>query len=336
MKIGVLRIGTRGSRLARFQADWTKARLGELFPELSIEIVEIKTLGDRDRNSPLAEIGGSGVFTKEVQRGCLSDDVDLAVHSLKDLPTENAPGLILAAIPPREDPFDALISKKGLRFADLPAGARIGTGSSRRKHQLECLRPDLVIESVRGNVETRLALAETGLFDGVVLAMAGLIRLELKSHVSERLEYPEFLPAVGQGGSDSSAGRTIQRRERSSRGWTIRHRDRGHSRADALIRACGRLHDSTGGLGSRRVRRSGHKRSVVPGRRRVPQDRRGAGRSRASRGIGLGGREKAQEGGSLSRCENSPDSSNSASSRVSSQALFQSLSSPAQTGTTAQ
>lgn len=195
----VLRIGTRGSRLARYQAEWARNRIRESAPEVTVEIIEIKTLGDRDRNSPLAQIGGAGVFTKEIQKALAAGDIDLAVHSLKDLPTEHAAGLVLAAVPEREDPFDALISRAGVGFDDLPQGAKIGTGSLRRQNQLLSLRPDLTVVAVRGNVETRLGLVETGGFDAVVLALAGLNRLALGDRVTERLEPPRFLPAVGQG-----------------------------------------------------------------------------------------------------------------------------------------
>lgn len=193
------RIGTRGSPLARWQANWVARRLRGLHPALDIEIVEVRTEGDRDRNTPLAESGGQGLFTKEIQSALLDGVVDLAVHSLKDLPTTTPEGLVLAAVPPREDLADALIAPVHRRLADLPSGARVGTGSPRRRSQLLNERPDLEIVPLRGNVETRLRQALDGALDAVVLAAAGLVRLGLEGNVTERLEPPRFLPAVGQG-----------------------------------------------------------------------------------------------------------------------------------------
>lgn len=192
-----LRIGTRGSSLARWQSGWVADRLRSLHPGLAVELVEVRTQGDRDRNSPLAQIGGIGLFTKEIQRALLDGEVDAAVHSLKDLPTQEAPGLVLAAVPPREDLADALIAPVHRTLDALPAGSSIGTGSLRRRAQLLSLRPDLRVEAIRGNVETRLGLI--GRLDAVVLAVAGLKRLGLDPAITERLEPPRFLPAVGQG-----------------------------------------------------------------------------------------------------------------------------------------
>ncbi|WP_165227100.1 hydroxymethylbilane synthase [Aquisphaera insulae] len=194
-----LRIGTRGSRLARWQAEWVTNALRAHHPGLSVEIIEIRTLGDRDRNSPLAAIGGTGVFTKEIQRAVLDGSVDVAVHSLKDLPTLGPAELTLAAVPPREEVADALIAPAHRTLEGLPAGARVGTGSLRRRAQLLHLRPDLEVVTIRGNVETRLRQALDGALDAVVLAWAGLHRLGLHGHVTDRLAPPRFLPAVGQG-----------------------------------------------------------------------------------------------------------------------------------------
>lgn len=196
---GTVRIGTRGSQLARWQSEWVSARLRELHPGLRVELVEIKTQGDRDRNSPLAAIGGIGLFTKEIQRALLDSTVEIAVHSLKDLPTQGAETLILGAVPVREDAADALIAPTHRTLDALPAGARIGTGSLRRRAQLLHARPDLQVVGIRGNVETRLNQALSGTLDGVVLAEAGLRRLGLEGHVTQRLGPPLFLPAVGQG-----------------------------------------------------------------------------------------------------------------------------------------
>lgn len=194
-----IRIGTRGSALARWQADWVATELRRHHPGLSIELVEIKTQGDRDLQSPLAVIGGSGLFTKEIQRALAGGLVEVAVHSLKDLPTQSPPGLVLGAVPQREALADALIAPKYRTLAGLPTGARVGTSSLRRRAQLLHRRPDLAIENIRGNVETRLNQALDGRLDAVVLADAGLRRLGLDRHVTERLGPPEFLPAVGQG-----------------------------------------------------------------------------------------------------------------------------------------
>ncbi len=195
----LIQIGTRGSRLARWQADWVAERLRMLDKTLAVEIIEIKTQGDRDRNSPLAAIGGAGLFTKEIQRAVHDGLVDIAVHSLKDLPTQETDGLILAAVPAREDVADALIAPVYQTLERLPQGARIGTSSPRRRAQLLFLRPDLHVESIRGNVETRLNHAIEGRLDAVMLAKAGLHRLGLDHHVTERLDPARFLPAVGQG-----------------------------------------------------------------------------------------------------------------------------------------
>ena len=194
-----LRIGTRGSNLARWQSGWVADELRRLHPGLVVELVEIRTHGDRDRNSPLSAIGGSGLFTKEIQRALVDGTVEVAVHSLKDLPTLPVPGLILGAVPPREDVADALIAPGGRTLDGLRPGATVGTGSLRRRAQLLYLRPDLIMVEVRGNVETRLNKALAGELDAVVLAEAGLNRLGLGRHVTERLGPPRFLPAVGQG-----------------------------------------------------------------------------------------------------------------------------------------
>ncbi len=194
-----IRIGTRGSRLARWQSTWVADRLRVLHPGLEVELVEIKTHGDRDRNSPLAAIGGLGLFTKEIQRALVDGHVHLAVHSLKDLPTWGPENLTLGAIPPRENPVDALIAPTYRTLEALPPGATVGTGSIRRRAMLLHARPDLQIVDIRGNVETRLNRARAGELDAVVLAEAGLDRLSLDGEVTQRLEPPMFLPAVGQG-----------------------------------------------------------------------------------------------------------------------------------------
>jgi hydroxymethylbilane synthase len=196
-----IRIGTRGSNLARWQANWVAEQLRQFHPKLTVELIEIKTQGDRDQDSSLTTIGGVGVFTKEIQRAVLEKRVDLAVHSLKDLPTQQADTdkLLLAAVPAREDPADALIAPGFKTLETLPPAARVGTSSPRRRAQLMFLRPDLEILPVRGNVETRLKHLLERQLDGVVLACAGLRRLGLQHHVTQRLAPVNFLPAVGQG-----------------------------------------------------------------------------------------------------------------------------------------
>jgi hydroxymethylbilane synthase len=195
----ILRIGTRGSALARWQSEWVASALKSRHPGLRVELVEIKTQGDADRQSPLSAIGGVGLFTKEIQRALLDGRVEVAVHSLKDLPTAGPPELRLAAVPAREDEADALIAPRHGRLEELCEGARIGTGSLRRRAQLLHLRPDLKVLGIRGNVETRLRQALDGTLDGVLLAEAGLKRLGLDGNVTDRLAPPRFLPAVGQG-----------------------------------------------------------------------------------------------------------------------------------------
>jgi hydroxymethylbilane synthase len=195
----VLRIGTRSSPLALWQAEHVRDLIMQIHSDIEVTLVHISTAGDRDRNSPLAAVGGMGLFTKEIQRALLDESVDIAVHSLKDLPTAQPDGLVLGAIPAREEVADALISPKFKSIDKLPEGARVGTSSLRRKAQLLHDRPDLVIEPVRGNVETRMNRALSGDMDAVILATAGLNRLGFAGNITEVLGPPAFLPAVGQG-----------------------------------------------------------------------------------------------------------------------------------------
>jgi hydroxymethylbilane synthase len=192
-----LRIGTRASKLARWQSDWVAAELAKLGAQ--VEIVEIATRGDLEQLGPVGSIGTQGVFTKEIQAAVLAGDVDLAVHSLKDLPTEQVAGLVLAATPPRENVADALVTNRAASLAELPAGARIGTGSLRRRAQVLHLRPDLRVAGIRGNVDTRLRKLDDGEFDAIILAAAGLTRLGWASRIAEYLKPPQMLPAPGQG-----------------------------------------------------------------------------------------------------------------------------------------
>lgn len=194
-----LRIGTRGSKLALWQAEYTAAQLRALTESRPVELVLIETEGDRVRDRALSQIGGDGLFTKEIQNALLEDRADVAVHSLKDLPTTIVPELELAAVPERGPTGDAFVSLRHARFVDLPSAARVGTSSLRRRSQLLHQRPDLQIEVLRGNVETRLRkLAEEG-FDAIILAEAGLVRLGLTNHITELLDLRWMLPAVGQG-----------------------------------------------------------------------------------------------------------------------------------------
>jgi hydroxymethylbilane synthase len=194
-----LRIGTRGSALALWQAEWVKSQLLGRQQELIVELVVIKTTGDKILDVPLAKVGGKGLFVKEIEEALLDGRADLAVHSVKDMPAELPEGLHLAAMPPREDPRDALISKNGAGLDKLPHGARVGTSSLRRAAQLLHLRPDLRIETLRGNVDTRLRKLKSEGLDAIVLAAAGLKRMELSQVISEYLEPERLLPAVGQG-----------------------------------------------------------------------------------------------------------------------------------------
>ena len=190
----MLVIGSRGSQLALWQARWVQARLSELGLESRIEI--IKTTGDKVLSVPLSSVGGKGLFTKEIEDALLAREVDLAVHSLKDLPTEIPAGLQITAIPEREDARDAMV---GRRLSELREGARVGTSSLRRSAQLRRLRPDLQVESVRGNVDTRLRKLDEGQYESIVLAAAGLTRLGWTSRIAECFEPEVMCPAVGQG-----------------------------------------------------------------------------------------------------------------------------------------
>ena len=194
-----IRLGTRGSALALAQANWVADRITGRHPDCRVELVIIKTTGDRIHDIPLAQVGGKGLFIKEIEEALLAGEVDLAVHSLKDMPAVVPEGLVLGAVPPREDPRDVLISERYASLAELPAGARLGTGSLRRRAQLLHLRPDLDIVALRGNVDTRLKkMAALGL-DGLILAAAGLNRLGLGQVKRTAIPESQMLPAVGQG-----------------------------------------------------------------------------------------------------------------------------------------
>jgi hydroxymethylbilane synthase len=197
-----LRIGTRGSPLALAQANETKARLLAAHPGMAaaaVEIVTIRTSGDRIQDRPLAEAGGKGLFTKELEEALLGGSIDLAVHSMKDMPTLLPDRLIIGALLPREDPRDALIAPNAKRLADLAQGATVGTASLRRQAQVRFRRPDLRVVSFRGNVETRLRKLREGQADATLLALAGLRRLKLTDCIAAIIEPEEMLPAVAQG-----------------------------------------------------------------------------------------------------------------------------------------
>ncbi len=194
-----VRIGTRGSRLALAQTNMALAALRAMAPEFSYEVVVIRTRGDRDLRTPLSQMGGRGVFVVELERALLQGEIDIAVHSLKDLPSRLAPGLALAAFPRRDDPRDCLVSRDGRTLAELPPGAVVGTGSPRRAAQLRALRPDLTVADIRGNVDTRLRKVMEGGYDAAVLALAGLERLGLAGRVAQVFAPEEMLPAAGQG-----------------------------------------------------------------------------------------------------------------------------------------
>jgi hydroxymethylbilane synthase len=214
--VNKLRLGTRGSVLARWQANWTAEQLQSL--GVAIEIVVIQTSGDLVQNESIVNIGAQGVFTKEIQRALLEHTIDIAVHSLKDLPTDDVAGLSLAAVPKRESYRDAFVSLIADRIEDLPKGSRIGTGSLRRKTQVLYHFGDRYrVEDIRGNVETRLRKLEQGEYDALILAEAGLIRLGRADCIRSLLEPPLFLPAIGQG----------------ALGWEIRTEDR--QTADCLL-----------------------------------------------------------------------------------------------------
>lgn len=193
----MLRLGTRRSALATTQSSWVADQLRALGHE--VELVEVSTEGDRDQTTPLAQLGGTGVFVSALRAALVDGRVDLAVHSLKDLPTTPDPDTVVAAIPVREDPRDALVARDGLTLGELPAGSTVGTGSPRRRAQLEALGLGLSVTGLRGNVDTRMRQVTEGHLDAVVLAAAGLRRLGRIDAVSELLDPIQMLPAPGQG-----------------------------------------------------------------------------------------------------------------------------------------
>ena len=185
--------------LALWQAEWVRSELERVYPNITVELNKIKTTGDKITDVPLAQVGGKGLFTKEIEEALLRGEADLAVHSMKDVPTFFPEGLDLRAITEREDPRDALISASGKTLMELPEGATLGTSSLRRRAQAKGLRPDLKVEDLRGNIDTRLRKAKEGLYDAIILAGAGLRRLGWDDNITEYLDPSLMLPAIGQG-----------------------------------------------------------------------------------------------------------------------------------------
>ncbi len=195
----IIKIGTRGSKLALWQANRVKSDIEKTHPEIKVRLEIIKTKGDKILDAPLAKIGGKGLFVKEIENALLEKRIDIAVHSMKDMPALIPAGLCIGAVPDRENPLDVLISKNNLPFKELPKGARIGTGSLRRGAQLLHARPDIKIIPIRGNLDTRLKKLESENMDAIILAAAGVKRLSLTSKITEYLDPETMLPAAGQG-----------------------------------------------------------------------------------------------------------------------------------------
>jgi hydroxymethylbilane synthase len=195
----LIRIGTRASLLAVTQSTWVKNQIERQHPGTTVELVKIITKGDKILDVPLAKVGGKGLFVKEIEDALLDGRVDLAVHSMKDVPAELPAGLHVAIVPEREVPFDAFISVKYKTLAELPQGAVIGTSSLRRKSQLAALRPDLEIKDLRGNLDTRLKKLDEGVYDAIILAGAGLNRLGMQNRITALFTSEQMLPAIGQG-----------------------------------------------------------------------------------------------------------------------------------------
>jgi hydroxymethylbilane synthase len=199
MPLSRLIVGSRGSNLALFQANWVKSGLEHQYPDLAVDIKVIKTSGDVFTEAPLSQIGGKGLFTKEIEEALFRHEIDLAVHSLKDLPTVLPDGLCLAAVSQREDVRDAFLSNKYASLSELPPGAQVGTSSLRRQSQLLHVRGDVQVRNLRGNLETRIRKLKEGHYDAIILACAGLIRLGYADQIRERISVDLMCPAIGQG-----------------------------------------------------------------------------------------------------------------------------------------
>ncbi|MFH0812566.1 MAG: hydroxymethylbilane synthase [Pseudomonadota bacterium] len=204
-------IGTRGSALALCQAQWVKTQLARNYPERFFELVIIKTTGDKILDVPLSRVGGKGLFVKEIEEALLNGKIDLAVHSMKDVPTIIPSGLVLGVITKRENPLDVLIAREHKRLEELPQGACIGTSSLRRQAQILHVRPDVRIKPLRGNLDTRLKKLEAGGFDGIIVAAAGIMRMGWEGRITEYLSPSQLLPAIGQGALGIETRRRDQR-----------------------------------------------------------------------------------------------------------------------------
>jgi hydroxymethylbilane synthase len=195
----IIRIGTRGSLLALTQSGLIRKQIESVRPGVKVELTIIKTTGDKIQDVPLAKVGGKGLFVKEIEEALLAREVDLAVHSMKDVPAVLPEGLVIGAIPEREDPRDVLVTHKAAGLMDLPPSARVGSSSLRRAAQIKALRPGIRVETLRGNLDTRLRKLSEGMVDAIVLAAAGLHRMGWQDRITAYLEVDDFLPAIGQG-----------------------------------------------------------------------------------------------------------------------------------------
>lgn len=195
----IFKIGTRGSKLALAQSQWIKKRIETRYPHIQVELVKIKTTGDKILNSPLSKIGGKGLFVKEIEEALIREEIDVAVHSMKDVPARLPVALTLSTFPEREDPRDALISIGDRTLEELPQGSEVGTCSLRRAAQLLYLRPDLNMVPLRGNIETRLRKLRSGDLQAIILATAGIKRLGLATNITQVISPEQILPAIGQG-----------------------------------------------------------------------------------------------------------------------------------------
>jgi len=226
----ILRIGTRGSKLALAQSEWVKGKIEGKHPHVQVQLIRIKTTGDKILDSPLSKIGGKGLFVKEIEEALLERRVDLAVHSMKDVPAELPEGLTLSAFPEREDPHDAFISAEHKALEQLPQRVRVGTGSLRRAAQLLHIRPDLEMVPVRGNVDTRLRRLEGGEFQAVILAAAGLRRLGFADRIRQLISVDQVIPAIGQG----ALGLEVRRDDEQTMGLI---RFLNHEETEVTVRA---------------------------------------------------------------------------------------------------
>ena len=199
MSKNLIRIATRKSQLALWQAEYVSKMIMHYHPDTQVELVKMSTQGDKILDTPLAKVGGKGLFVKELEQGLLENSADIAVHSMKDVPVELPEGLYLPIICPREDPRDAFVSNKFASFEELPQGARVGTSSLRRQCQIKALRPDLELADLRGNVNTRLQKLDDGQYDAIILAAAGLKRLGFEDRLTQAIATDISLPAIGQG-----------------------------------------------------------------------------------------------------------------------------------------